>query len=115
LVGLIGSLPGTIELTDGQLVFTALESGTMWPYRLRKLERCVGRAGLAATLDRGEPCEVLRALRAAVRGVTFRWYSFDNGMNLRSPQNTKLPKPRPDTPVEGVAEAELEFLDIAMS
>jgi hypothetical protein len=67
---------------------------------------------------------VLRAPRAAVRDVTFPRYSFDNGMNLRvdgksyrlsfiEPQNTKLPKPRPDNPVEGVAEAGLEFLDIA--
>jgi hypothetical protein len=83
LVGLIGSLPGTIELTDDQLVFTAHKSGTIWPYQLHKLERCVGRAGLAAKLDRGEPGEVLRRPLATVRDVTFPWYSFDNGMNLR--------------------------------
>ena len=68
---------------------------------------------------------MLRAPLAAVRDVTFPWYSFDNRMKMRvdgksyrfsfiQPQNTKLPKPRPENPVEGVAEAGLEFLDIAL-
>ena len=114
LVGLIGSLPGTIELTDDQLVFTAHKSGTIWPYQLHKLERCVGRAGpRAASAARRRSGRHLSAVFLRQR------HEFAGRRQiLRSsfiqPQNTKLPKPRPDAAVESVAEAGLEFLDIAL-
>ena len=121
--GVIGSLPGIVELAHGRLAFTAVEPGTLWPFQLRKLERFVQRAGVAEKLDRGEPCELFSASLAEVSEVSFPWYTFDVAMNLNigdktyrlsfiQPQNTKLPKPRPDASLEGVAEVVKTFVEM---
>ena len=38
----ISSLPGMLELADGNLSFTAFGSGNFWGFQLRKLEQETG-------------------------------------------------------------------------
>jgi hypothetical protein len=78
----ISSIPGELALRGGSLVFTAFNTGSAWPWQLRKLEREVGASGIAAKIDAGERTTVFRWPVAEVDSDC-PWYYFGGGLRLR--------------------------------
>lgn len=78
----ISSIPGTLRLAAGRLSFTASGSGNLWGHQLRRLERDVGRKGLAKRLSDEEYAVVFDVPLAHVQQVRFPWYYFSGGLKL---------------------------------
>ena len=117
----ISSVPGQLELARGRLSFTSTGTGTAWPWQLRKLERDVGKPGLATRIDSGQASPVFDAPLDGVL-VTFPWYYFSGGLKVRvgttplrfslgTPPNTRMPVDRSD-PLEAIPRAIEEMRDI---
>ena len=77
----ISSLPGLLQLDDGQLTFAALGMGSCWPFQLRALERVANRPGFAHAVDIGQRSELFSVSLAEVTDVRFPWYYFGGGMS----------------------------------
>lgn len=101
LVGLTGSVPGKLKLAEGRLSFTVFGCGTLWKKELLKLEKTVGRPGIAERMDKGEQA-LLFEIALSEMTVSFPWYYFSGGMKIRTdgiqyrfsfgqPANTQLP------------------------
>ncbi|MQY05798.1 hypothetical protein [Actinomadura macrotermitis] len=102
MMGSTGSVPGSLHLADGRLVFEAYGRGALTGGQLRELEARSGRPGLGAHLDADRPGVVFDVPVSAVGGLTFPWYYFGGGMKLKvgdapyrfsflQPQNTRMP------------------------
>ena len=78
----ISSIPGELILAHGVLRFVAHDTGSAWPWQLRKLEKELHAPGLAVAIERGEgfclfqwPANALQAWAP--------WYYFGGGIRLR--------------------------------
>jgi hypothetical protein len=78
----ISSIPGELSLRGGSLTFTAFNTGSAWPWQLRKLERAVSVPGIAVKIDAGERTNVFRWPVAEVHSDC-PWYYFGGGLRLR--------------------------------
>jgi|GEM_PF-2544327 len=78
----ISSIPGELMLQAGWLSFTAENTGSAWPWQLRKLERRVTRPGIAATIDAGTDTLVFKWSVPDVK-VWCPWYYFGGGIKIR--------------------------------
>jgi hypothetical protein len=78
----ISSIPGELALKGETLSFTALNTGSAWPWQLRKLEREMAAPGIAETIDRGERTLVfswpVREIEAWCP-----WFYFGGGIKLK--------------------------------
>ena len=83
----ISSIPGALLLKAGQLSFTAQGTGSAWPWQLRKLERRMGRQGLAAAVDAGQATLVFDWPASEV-GAWCPWYYFGGGIKISRSQAT---------------------------
>jgi hypothetical protein len=101
LIGLTGSVPGKLKLSEEMLSFTAFGCGTLWKKELLKLEQLVGRAGIAEQMEAGKEV-LLFDIPVSKITVNFPWYYFSGGMKIKAgqveyrfsfgqPANTKLP------------------------
>jgi hypothetical protein len=79
----ISSIPGELSLRRGRLRFHALHTGSAWRWQLRKLEREVGRTGLAWQVDAGKRSLVFDLPVRDVQ-ISFPWYYFSGGMQVRT-------------------------------
>jgi hypothetical protein len=102
LMGLTGSTPGVLQLSDGRLSLVAHGSGALTLGQLRDLEGCTGMKGLTERLKNGEQVEIFNVPVDEIKSVDFPWYYFNGGMVIEvrtgryrlsflQPQNTKLP------------------------
>ena len=100
LMGLTGSAPGVLQVSDGRLSYTAHGRGALTGGQLRELERRTGRSGLADELTGEAVVTLFDVPLAAVSDVVFPWYYFGGGMKLTAadvgyrfsfikPQNTQ--------------------------
>lgn len=78
----ISSIPGELRLAGGRLVFEAEFFGNAWPFQLRRLERQLGRPGLAAALEEGK-ARVLFEWPVAEVKAWCPWHYFGGGLKLR--------------------------------
>ena len=83
LIGMTGSVPGKLKLSNECLSFTALGFGTLWKKELIKLEQSTGQAGLADKLDNGESALVFDIPLSKI-SVSFPWYYFSGGMKIKA-------------------------------
>ena len=107
----ISSLPGLLQLDDGQLTFTSFGTGSLWPFQLRALERAASKPGFAHKIDSGERSELFSAPFAEVSDVLFPWYYFGCGMKLvvrgiRYRFSFVQPQNSPELPEMGVSLAD---------
>ena len=82
LMGLTGSAPGVLQISDVRLSYTVYGRGALTGGQLEELERRSGRSGLADELGSGAPVTLFDVPLAAVSGVVFPWYYFGGGMKL---------------------------------
>ncbi len=78
----ISSIPGELRLEEGRLVFEAWNTGTAWPWQLRKLERELGAPGFADAIENGRPCRLFDWPVADLIAWC-PWYYFGGGIKLR--------------------------------
>jgi hypothetical protein len=78
----ISSIPGELRLRKGRLSFRAEYFGNAWPFQTRRLERLLGKPGLAASLERGE-ARVLFEWPLEEVTAWCPWYYFSGGLKLR--------------------------------
>lgn len=101
LIGMTGSVPGKLKLSEQRLSFTAIGCGTLWKKELLKLEKEVAQPGIADKMDNGESALVFDIPLSEI-SVDFPWYYFSGGMKIRTgknqfrfsfgqPGNTQLP------------------------
>ncbi len=100
VVGMVGSVPGELKLSSGRVCFTAFGSGTLWKWQLRKLERDVGKPGLADRMNNGENTLVFD-VPLAEANARFPWLYFgglkvkiagiEHRFMLCRPPNTCMP------------------------
>ncbi len=78
----ISSIPGELTLVAGRLSFTAHNTGSAWPWQLRKLGRVLDAPFIAKTIDEG-----IRTVDfnwpASELEVWCPWYLFGGGIKLR--------------------------------
>ena len=74
----ISSIPGELLLRDGVLSFSATDTGSAWPWQLRKLERSLGVPGFAGALEKAHRRTLFRW---PVRSMRFwvPWYYVGGG------------------------------------
>ena len=112
----ISSVPGQLELANGHLRFTALGPGSMWKWKLEKLERETCQPGLAERMNNGECTTVFDAPLSDVE-TEFPWYYFSGGLKLRAgplhyrfsfgqPSNTRMPISKSNVLKAGIRAAE---------
>lgn len=108
----ISSIPGELILRNGILSFVGRDTGSAWPWQLRKLERELDAPGSAARIDDGRPTTLFSEPVASL-GWRVPWYTFRGGLNLRvrgrwlrfslgRPANTRLDH---RSPLPGMAAA----------
>lgn len=101
LIGLTGSVPGKLKLSEGRLSFTALGCGTLWKRELQKLEQSVAKPGIAERMDQGKAALLFDIPLSEIQ-VNFPWYYFSGGMKIKvggiqyrfsfgRPANTQMP------------------------
>lgn len=101
LIGLTGSIPGVLKLSDGRLSYEAFGCGTLWKGELNKLERNTGKPGIADRMERDEDALLFDVALSEVKAV-FPWYYFMGGMKIKTggveyrfsfgaPGNTRMP------------------------
>lgn len=78
----ISSIPGELLLGSGQISFAAFNTGSAWPWQLRKLERAVGTVGIAQAIDDGVRTVVFHWPADSVQAWC-PWYYFGGGIKLR--------------------------------
>jgi hypothetical protein len=78
----ISSIPGELVLASGTVSFTAFNTGSAWPWQLRKLERLVGAEGIAQSIDDGQRSLVLQWPVDSLQAWC-PWYYFGGGIKLR--------------------------------
>ncbi len=78
----ISSVPGELSLSDGLLTFTAINSGSAWPWQLQKLARELEAPKLVRTLNSGGRAVVFSW---PVKELNFwvPWYYFGGGMKIQ--------------------------------
>ena len=102
LLGLINSLPGTLQLHEGHLTYSAYNSGTLWPRDLRKLEAKLGIPALSEKLDQNQLTPLFKIPSSDIQSIHFPYYYFSAGMHLKvkgvkyrlsfiRPNNTRVP------------------------
>ena len=98
----LSQIPGTLTLKNGVLSFTTLNTGSAWPWQLRKLERDyfemreqvvterealrklereLGERGLAAAIDAGKPTRVFE-WKVCDLEAQMPWYEFGGGLRV---------------------------------
>jgi hypothetical protein len=76
------SLPGELSLRAGILSFVASNTGSAWPWQLRKLEKIVGSQGIAASVEQGKKT-LLFQWPAKDLQHWFPWHYFGGGMKIK--------------------------------
>ena len=100
----ISSIPGELVLNAQSLSFIATNTGSAWPWQLRKLERLLGSKGIARAIDDGTRTTAFEWPVREVRAWC-PWYYFGGGIKLQheavvlrfsfgAPGNMQL-RPRP--------------------
>ncbi len=82
----ISSIPGELALAAETLSFTALNTGSAWPWQLRKLEREVTATGIAQTIDQGERTLVFSWPTHEIHAWC-PWYYFGGGIKVKRQQS----------------------------
>jgi hypothetical protein len=75
------SLPGELVLKSGQLSFIAHNTGSAWPWQLRKLERELASPGIAKAIDEGQKTVVFVWPVGEIRAWC-PWYYFGGGIKV---------------------------------
>ena len=78
----ISSIPGELILAHGVLCFVAHDTGSAWPWQLRKLEDEMQALGFAAAMGRGEGFCLLQWQANALQAWA-PWYYFGGGIRLK--------------------------------
>ena len=78
----ISSIRGELQLRAGEVSFRVFDSGSAWPWQLRKLERVQGCAGMTAAIEAGEGACLFRWSVREVQAWC-PWYYFGGGIKLR--------------------------------
>jgi hypothetical protein len=81
----ISSIPGELVLKSEQLSFIAHNTGSAWPWQLRKLEREVASPGIAKAIDAGEKSVVFVWPVDEIRAWC-PWYYFGGGIKVAKAQ-----------------------------
>jgi hypothetical protein len=78
----ISSVLGELRLKANTLSFKASETGSAWPWQLRKLAVLLNSPGLAECVEEGKPV-VLFEWPVSEVDVATPWYYFGGGITLR--------------------------------
>ena len=70
-----------MSLQSRRLAFTAHNTGSAWPWQLRKLQRRLRSPGIAAAIDEGKKTLVFNWSTSEVRAWC-PWYYFGGGIKL---------------------------------
>ncbi len=81
LRGLSTTAKGRLTIKDDRLSLTIPDSGQLWGFQLRKLEKTTGVCGLANDLSNGDPVTIFD-VPVNEAGIMFPWYTFSGGMNV---------------------------------
>ena len=77
----ISTLPGELCLHGELLTFTCLDTGSTWPFQLRKLGVLLEQPGLADAVERGQEFELFEWPVREIE-VSMPWYYFGAGLKL---------------------------------
>ncbi len=117
----ISSIPGELALSAGELSFSAYNSGTAWPWQLRKLELELGVNKIAQAMENGQKKIVFKW---SIQELSYwvPWYYFGGGIKIkRGSQLIKLSFGSPvetsgltNQPAEDLRQAAANFKEVGL-